>query len=68
MSEANYEILTPDFRREINASIEKQLAELATCQDNAFTQCQKMALNITRNCINALPDGFPVPMRVGGKT
>lgn len=62
--EANdYKILTPDFRREINISIEKQLAELATCRDNAFTQCQKMALNITRNFINALPDGYPLPIR-----
>lgn len=59
----DYKILTPDFRREINNSIEKQLAELATCSDNAFTKCQKMALNITRNYINALPDGFPVPVR-----
>ena len=63
MGEVEYKILTPDFRREINVSIEKQLAELATCQDNAFTQCQKTALNITRNYINALPDGFPVPVR-----
>lgn len=62
--EANdYKILTPDFRREINISIEKQLAELATCRDNAFTQCQKIALNITRNFINALPDGYPLPIR-----
>lgn len=63
MTEVDYRILTPNFRKEINISIEKQLAEIATCRDNAFTQCQKMALNITRDYINALPDGFPLPVR-----
>ena len=63
MPEVDYKILTPDFRREINASIEKQLAELATCQNNAFTQIEKTALKMTRTYINALPDGYLVPVR-----
>lgn len=63
MSDVDYKILTPNFRKEINISIDKQLVEIATCRDNAFTQCQKMALNIARNYINALPDGFPLPVR-----
>ena len=62
-NEEEYKILTPDFRKEINISIEKQLVEIATCGDNAFAQCQKMALQITRNVINALPNGFPLPIR-----
>ena len=30
MTEEDYKILTPDFRREINISIEKQLAKRAS--------------------------------------
>ncbi len=63
MSREFYKPLTPKFRREINDSINSQLAELNTCERNAFVSMQEIALNATKNLIRALPDGYPLPMK-----
>ena len=63
MSEDYYRILTPKFRDEINASISKQTSELNTCADNALVNAQKLGLQALQTMVNALPDGYPMPMK-----
>ena len=58
-----YKPLTPTFRSEIQKSISSQMQELNTCQDNAFVSAQKVGLTALSNLINALPDGYPVPIK-----
>ena len=55
-------ILTPKFREEINNSISIQEAELNDCQNTPYVSAQKVSLQVLRNLINALPDGFPIPV------
>ena len=62
MSDTFYKPLTPRFREEINASIDCNIAELKTCSNNAFVNAQIVGLKATRNLINNLPDGYPIPM------
>ena len=54
--------LTPKFRKEINDSISIQEAELNNCQSTPYVSAQKVGLQVLRNLINALPDGFPIPV------
>ena len=58
-----YKPLTPTFRSEIQKSISSQMQELNTCKDNAFVSAQKVGLTALSNLINALPDGYPVPIK-----
>ena len=62
MSETFYKPLTPNLRSEINSSIEKQMQELRTCRSNVFVSMQMERLRITKNLIDGLPDGYPMPM------
>ena len=55
--------LTPALRRGINISIDSQIRELQTCESNVFVNVQMIALQMSKNLINALPDGYPLPMR-----
>ncbi len=57
-----YKLLTPIFRSEIQESISNQMQELNTCKDNAFVSAQKVGLTVLSNIINALPDGYPIPI------
>lgn len=63
----NYKPLTPKFRSEILDSINSQVSELNTCQENAFVLAQKVGLNALQNLIKALPDGYPIPVKEGDK-
>ena len=54
--------LTPAFRADINTSIDKMIRELNTCQNNALVNAHKSALNAVRMLINALPDGYLIPV------
>ena len=63
----NYKPLTPKFRSEILDSINSQVNELNTCQENAFVLAQKVGLNALQNLIKALPDGYPIPVKEGDK-
>jgi hypothetical protein len=38
------------------------MQELNTCKDNAFVSAQKVGLIALENLINALPDGYPIPV------
>lgn len=51
MSQEFYKPLTPKFREEINDSINSQLAELDTCERNAFVSTQEITLNVIKNLI-----------------
>lgn len=58
-----YKPLTPSLRKEINVAIENQIRELETCEKNVFVNAQIVGLNAQKNLINALPDGYPIPMK-----
>ena len=58
-----YKTLTPKFRVEIQDSINEQLTDLNTCESNAFVNVQKIGLEMCKNLFNALPDGYPIPMK-----
>lgn len=62
MRETFYKPLTPSLRADINTSIEKNIAELRTCQSNAFVNMQIAGYEQTKRLINRLPDGYPMPM------
>ena len=62
MQETFYKPLTPSLRADINTSIEKNIAELRTCQSNAFVNMQITGYEQTKRLINGLPDGYPMPM------
>lgn len=61
MSETIYKPLTPKLRGEINASIDKSIAELKTCNSNPLVNFQINAKNTLKNVINGLPDGYMIP-------
>jgi len=57
-----YEPLTPELRQGINETIEKELGKLNTCKPTAFVAERRVGLRTTKNLINSLPDGYPVPI------
>ena len=57
-----YKPLTPEFRAQINESVRSIKIELNTCQNTPYVTVQKIGLQALENLINALPDGFPLPM------
>lgn len=63
----SYKPLTPKFRSEIMDSINSQVSELNTCQENAFVLAQRVGLDALQNLIKALPDGYPVPFERTGE-
>ena len=58
-----YKPLTPEFRARINESVRSIEIELNTCQNTPYVAVQKIGLQAFENLINALPDGFPLPMK-----
>ena len=57
-----YEPLTPELRQGINETIEKELGKLNTCKPTAFVAARRVGFRTTKNLINSLPDGYPVPI------
>lgn len=57
-----YEPLTPELRQGTNETIEKELGKLNTCKPTAFVAARRVGLRTTKNLINSLPDGYPVPI------
>lgn len=57
-----YKPLTPSFREQIYGSIREQEAELNICENTPWVTAQRIALQATRDLINALPDGYPLPV------
>ena len=64
--ETIYKPLTPALRKDIMVSIDRNMEELNTCQQNAFVAAQKIGLKATRTVINALPDGCLIPFERKG--
>ena len=62
MSDTFYKPLTPQFRADINDSINRNIAELKTCESNAFVNMQIEGYETARRLINGLPDGYPIPI------
>lgn len=63
MSKEFIKPLTPELRGDINTSIDAQIGELKTCQSNAYVNVQLVRLQAMKNLFNALPDGYPIPMK-----
>lgn len=57
-----YKPLTPEFRKQINDSISKGRQEISTCNHNAYTAIYNLAYTTLETIVNALPDGYPMPM------
>ena len=64
---SNYKPLTPKFRSDILDSINSQVSELNTCQENVFVSAQRVGLDALQNLIKALPDGYPIPIERSDK-
>ena len=62
MSDTFYKPLTPQFRADINDSINRNIAELKTCESNTFVNMQIAGYETARRLINGLPDGYPIPI------
>ena len=60
--ETFYKPLTPAFRSDITGRHHKNMTELNTCQPNAIVTAQKIGLIQLEKLINALPDGYPIPL------
>lgn len=67
MSDTFYKPLTPEIRNNINRSIDENIYELHTCQPNAFVNAQLIGYKALKDLINALPDGYPLPVERRGK-
>lgn len=54
--------LTKDLKAGVNEEIDKRMAELNRCDNTPYVALYRVAYGVTRNLINALPDGYPVPV------
>lgn len=54
--------LTPQFRSDILESLNKQLEELNSCENNPYVAMQKIEINQLKNLFKSLPDGYPIPV------
>lgn len=57
-----YVPLTPDIRVAVNVAIDGRIAELNKCESTPFVNLMRVANETTRTPINALPDGYPMPV------
>ena len=62
-----YKALTPAFRQQILDSLDRQMRELDSCQENALVAVQRLGLSSYKALFKALPDGYPVPVIKGGR-
>lgn len=59
----NFIPLTPSLRLDIFRSFNKTISELQSCEMNELVKMQIEALEIEKKLINALPDGYPMPLK-----
>lgn len=62
MSDTFHKPLTPELRKKINNSIDNNISELRTCNPCTLVNMQINGNMLLKNIINALPDGYPIPM------
>lgn len=68
MSDTFYKPLTPELRKKINSSIDNNISELRTCNPCTLVNMQITGNMLLKNIINALPDGYPIPMERSRKS
>ena len=54
--------LTKDLKASVNSELDRKMAELNRCDETPFVALYKVSYELTRSLINALPDGYPVPV------
>ena len=54
--------LTKEMKSSINIEIDKRVNELNTCDNTPYVALYKSVYGIAKSFINALPDGYPVPV------
>lgn len=54
--------LTPDIRATVNELIDQRIAVLNTCESTTWVNFSRCANEALRSLINALPDGYPLPI------
>lgn len=57
-----YVPLTPDMRAAVNNSIDQHIAGLNACESTPWVNLNRCASEVLKNLINALPDGYPLPI------
>lgn len=57
-----YVPLTPDIRKAVNGTIDQRIAVLDTCESTPWVNLHRCVNESLRNLINALPDGYPMPV------
>lgn len=60
---SEYRPLTPEFRRELKTIADEQSLDLDACQDTVFVEAQRLGLEAFMMLLNALPDGYPMPLK-----
>lgn len=56
--------LTPEMRAAVNDTVDQNIAVLNTCDNTLYTCTIRIANEALRNLINALPDGYPLQIKV----
>lgn len=54
--------LTKEMKSSINIEIDKRVNALNSCDNTPYVALYKSVYGITKSFINALPDGYPVPV------
>ena len=54
--------LTHQLRRSIIESLDKQLEELDSCENNSYVTLQKNTINQFKKLIKSLPVCYPIPV------
>ena len=54
--------LTQDIRAAVNDAINQRLAVLDTCESTPWVNLSRIANEATRHVINALPNGYMLPV------
>lgn len=54
--------LTKEMKRSVNIELDSKIEALNRCDNTPYVEMYKALYGLTRNFINALPDGYPVPV------
>lgn len=54
--------LTKDMKNSINDELDNRIAELNKCNNTPYVSLYKSLYGLTKTFVNALPDGYPVPV------
>lgn len=54
--------LTKDMKNSINDELDNRIAELNKCDNTSYVNLYKSLYGLAKTIVNALPDGYPVPV------